>query len=253
MIIVSSYYATYYHGYNSLPCNTIGQCFLSYATSIFNGYTETTLLHYGIGGNVYQNVTFAVIMLFAFFIFAAYFRVKRYIKPILVSMFISQYIFVVIYPLFILPRISQNRNFGGGLSLFALFSLIAILFIVINDLMKRDYSKTIFKTKKDCIIGIILPVIFLSAPLYMFLGFSNSITEYTPLALFLVFLPMFLFVAFFIAWARTSLKVINGMFPKQSNILNKQIVGSYFCTLHTNFFYNGNDFLLVHFTILINN
>ncbi|MGI0100283.1 MAG: hypothetical protein ACREBH_00970, partial [Candidatus Micrarchaeaceae archaeon] len=157
--------------------------------------------------------------------------VKRYMKPILASMFISQYIFVVIYPLIILPRISQTSNFGGGLSLFGLFSLIAILFIIINDLLKKDYAKTLFKTKKDLIIGLIFPIIFMSAPLYMFLGFSNSITKYTPLALLLIFLPMILFVVFFMAWIRTALRVIRGTFPKQNNNINKQIAGSYFVHL----------------------
>lgn len=230
IVLVSWYYLTYYNGYGGLPCNTSINCVIAYSTSIFNGYTETVSLHFGIGGNVYENVLYAALALFAFFAIAAYLNMKKYVKPILASMLISQYLFAIIYPLIILPAINKTALFGGGLSLFDLFSLISILFFIIKDLMQKRYASRLFKGQADYIIGVIFPIFVLFVPMYFFLGLGNSIVNYTSLAIIVLALPLVGFVIVTIGIISTAKRVIRSTFQTEDNGHKNRIILDY--TLH---------------------
>ena len=135
IILVTSVYDIEYHNSTSLPCNNIQECLLSCSISFLNGYTETVGNNLSnIGSNVYSNVFFTIILLLLIPTVAILTKNEKIIKPFLKIMIIAQILFVLFYGFLMLLL---SKYFRGGISLFGVFSLVVIIYMVI----KCWYSK----------------------------------------------------------------------------------------------------------------
>jgi len=176
ILVTSLYYATYYPHSTSLPCNSIPECIVSYGTAIFNGYTETMSGLIGIGGNVYENVSFTILILLALPTVAIVTKKEAYLKPILISIVFSQFIFLLIYPKFIEPLLTTTPNFGGGLSLFGTFSLIVISIMILVSLFKKCLRLNLVQSKLEFFNFIMLPLIQFGLISFIYLTLGNLLS-----------------------------------------------------------------------------
>jgi hypothetical protein len=177
IIITSYYYGTYYSASKSLPCNTLSECVLSYTTGMFNGYTETLS---GLSfGNAYENVAWAVMILFALPAVAIFTGYERYLKLGVVSMIISQAIFFIIYPTLILPHLTSTPAFGGGLSLFCTFGLILIVTFFLLYFYKVEKRNGTVDNRASFLKLTALPLAIFTETLYSVLSISNILSYST--------------------------------------------------------------------------
>jgi len=176
ILATSWYYATYYPNISSLPCGSIQECIISYGTAMFNGYTETTLSLGGIGNNVYENVLFTIFILLALPTVAILIKKEGYLKPMLVSIILSQIVFLFVYPKLVEPLLTSTPNFGGGLSLFDTFSLIAIVIIILVNLFNKCMRLNLVNGKLQFFEIIIYPLAAVGLITYMYLTISNLLS-----------------------------------------------------------------------------
>lgn len=174
IIATSFYYATYYPKSTSLPCSTASECMLSYATSMFNGYTETlTGLSFN---NVYENASWAIAISLALPAVAILMGYEKYLNFALASIFVAQAIFVAVYPTYILPHLTNNVAFGGGLSLFCTYSLIYIVAFLVMHFYYIQKTDKIVDNKMQFIRLDGVPLFLFTEVFYVALSISNLIT-----------------------------------------------------------------------------
>ena len=174
IMIISYYYGTYYPTSKSLPCSTISECIPSYATAMFNGYTETLS---GLSfGNAYENILWTIAILLVLPAVAIRTGYEKYLNVIVASMIISQILFVLIYPTLIEPHLTANPIFGGGLSLFDTFSLISIIAMLILCFYRIQKKDKLVSNKSDFIKFAAPSLIIFTEVLYLVLSIENIVS-----------------------------------------------------------------------------
>lgn len=144
---------------------------------MFNGYTETlTGLSFG---NVYENVSWAIMILLAVPAIAIFTGYERYLGLMLVSIIISQAIFVVIYPTLILPHLTSTPTFGGGLSLSCTFSLITIVAFLLLYFYNVEKNNRTIDNWSSFLKLAGLPLAIFTETLYLVLSISNILSYST--------------------------------------------------------------------------
>jgi hypothetical protein len=226
------YYGTYYPTSKSLPCGTSSECVLSYATGMFNGYTETLA---GLSfGNAFENASWAIVILLALPFIAIITHYEKYLNLVVASMVISQVIFFLIYPTLIEPHLTSNPFFGGGLSLFGTFSLIVIAAFLLLRFYKIQKEDKVINGIMDFALMAGIPLLVFTEVPYLTLSISNIIyfnnpkATFSPLTILLSFVMLaillgYIFYIYFSYKRRANYYKIN---PK---LLTGRIV--FFCLL----------------------